>query len=141
IKMTTSSNFGNVFSILVASMFIPFLPMLPLQLLVQNLFYDISQLAIPWDRMDKEFIVKSRKCETKSLTTFINYIGPISCIFDIVTIVVMWHGCGANTVENQALLHTGWFVVGLLRQTLIVHMIRTEKIPFIQSMATKPVVI
>ena len=141
IKMTTSSNFGNVFSILVASMFIPFLPMLPLQLLVQNLLYDLSQLAIPWDRMDKEFLVKPRKWDTKSLTTFIIYIGPISSIFDIVTFVVMWHVFGANTVENQALFHTGWFVVGLLTQTLIVHMIRTEKIPFIQSMATKPVVI
>src|SRR5699024_11100694 len=117
------------------------LPMLPLQLLVQNLLYDISQLAIPWDRMDKEFLVKPRKWDTKSLTTFIIYIGPISSIFDIVTFVVMLHVFGANTVENQLRFHSCLFIVGLLTQTMIVIMSRNEKIPFIQSMDTKPVVI
>jgi len=140
IKMTASSNFGNVFSVLVASAFLPFLPMLAIQLLVQNLLYDLSQISIPWDRMDKEFLKKPRQWEAKSIFTFMICIGPISSIFDIATFFVMWNIFGANTVAEQSLFQSGWFVVGLLTQTLIVHMIRTEKIPFIESTAA-PVVL
>lgn len=141
IKMTASSNFGNVFSVLVASAFIPFLPMLAIHLLIQNLLYDISQLSIPWDKMDKEFLEKPRKWDTANLRNFIICIGPISSIFDIITFVVMWNVFGANTPGEQSLFQSGWFVVGLLTQTLIVHMIRTQKIPFIQSTASIPVLV
>jgi Mg2+-importing ATPase len=140
IKMTASSNFGNVFSVLVASVFLPFLPMLAAQLLVQNLLYDTSQIAIPWDRMDENFLKTPRQWNAGTIATFMLCIGPISSIFDITTFWVMWNVFGANTVEQQSLFQSGWFVVGLLTQTLIVHMIRTEKIPFVQSTAA-PVVL
>jgi Mg2+-importing ATPase len=140
IKMAVSSNFGNVLSVLVASAFLPFLPMLAAQLLVQNLLYDISQIAIPWDRMDKDFLKLPRPWRANTIATFMLCIGPISSIFDITTFWVLWHLFGANSVEQQALFQSGWFVEGLLTQTLIVHMIRTEKIPFVQSTAT-PVVL
>ena len=140
VKMTASSNFGNVLSVLVASAFLPFLPMLAAQLLVQNLLYDVSQIAIPWDRMDPEFIKKPRQWGAGSIATFMLFIGPISSIFDILTFWAMWHIFGANTPEQQSLFQTGWFVVGLLTQTLIVHMIRTEKVPFLQSTAA-PIVL
>ncbi len=141
IKMTVSSNFGNVFSVLVASAFLPFLPMLAVQLLVQNLLYDFSQIAIPWDRMDEEFLQKPRQWSAGTIATFMLCIGPISSLFDLTTFWVMWHVFGANTVEQQSLFQSGWFVVGLLTQTLIVHMIRTEKVPFVQSTAAPVVLI
>ncbi len=141
IKMTVSSNFGNVFSVLVASAFLPFLPMLPIHLLIQNLLYDISQIAIPWDTMDEEYLRKPRQWDASSIGQFMVYIGPISSIFDIVTYLVMWFVFKANAPEVQGLFHSGWFIIGLLTQTLVVHMLRTEKIPFIQSRATLPVMI
>ncbi|MGC8989576.1 MAG: magnesium-translocating P-type ATPase [Verrucomicrobiia bacterium] len=140
IKMTASSNFGNVFSVLAASAFLPFLPMLAAQLLVQNLLYDISQIAIPWDRMDEDWVKVPRQWNAGTIATFMLCIGPISSSFDITTFWVMWHVFGANTLQQQSLFQSGWFVVGLLTQTLIVHMIRTEKIPFVQSTAA-PVVL
>jgi len=141
IKMTASSNFGNVFSVLVASIFLPFLPMLPIQLLVQNLLYDISQVSIPWDDVDPDFLKQPRKWDAGGIARFMVFIGPISSIFDIVTFLVMWNVFGANTVEKQSLFQSGWFVVGLLTQTIIVHMIRTQHIPFIQSRAAMPVIL
>lgn len=140
IKMTASSNFGNVFSILAASAFLPFLPMLAVQMLVQNLLYDFSQIAIPWDRMDEDFLRTPRQWDASTIASFMIWIGPISSIFDLLTFWVMWHVFGANSLPNQTLFQSGWFVVGLLTQTLIVHMIRTEKIPFLQSTAA-PVVL
>ncbi|UUC44350.1 magnesium-translocating P-type ATPase [Flavobacterium cerinum] len=140
IKMTTSSNFGNMFSMLGASIFLPFLPMLPIQLLIQNLLYDISQIAIPWDRMDKDFLEKPQKWDANSISRFMLCIGPISSIFDYITFAVLFYVFKANAPEQQQLFQTGWFVEGLLSQVLIVHMIRTRKIPFIQSWATAPVV-
>ena len=139
IKMTASSNFGNVFSVLVASAFLPFLPMLAIQLLVQNLLYDLSQVSIPWDRMDEEFVRRPRPWEAKSIATFMLCIGPISSIFDITMFAILWFVFGANTPPEQMLFQSGWFVQGLLTQTLIVHMIRTERIPFLQSTAALPV--
>ncbi|MGG7178542.1 magnesium-translocating P-type ATPase [Clostridium paraputrificum] len=141
IKMTASSNFGNVFSVLIASAFLPFMPMLPIQLLVQNLLYDFSQLSIPWDSMDKEYLDKPRKWDPKDIGRFMLCVGPISSIFDIMTFGVMWFIFGANSIGSQGLFQTGWFVMGLLSQTLVVHMIRTEKVPFLQSRANKPVII
>ena len=139
IKMTASSNFGNVLSILVASIF-PFLPMLPIQILVQNLLYDFSQLSSPWDKMDEEFLKTPRKWEAKGIAKFMVCIGPISSIFDITTFLVLWFVFKANAPAHQSLFQSGWFVEGLLSQTLIVHMIRTQKIPFIESIASKSVV-
>lgn len=141
IKMTASSNFGNVLSVLIASAFLPFLPMLPLQLLVQNLFYDVSQLALPWDRMDKDFLKKPRKWEPTGIARFMLFMGPISSIFDLTTFALMWFVFQANSPAYQALFQSGWFVEGLLSQTLVVHMIRTKKIPFFQSVAAMPLML
>jgi Mg2+-importing ATPase len=140
IKMTASSNFGNVFSVLIASVFLPFLPMLALHLLIQNLLYDISQLSIPWDRMDESYLRKPRRWDAGNLRNFMLFIGPISSIFDVTTFLVMWFVFGARSPAHQALFQSGWFIEALLSQTLIVHMIRTEKIPFIQSRASAPVI-
>lgn len=140
IKMTASSNFGNMFSMLGASAFLPFLPMLPIQILVNNLLYDISQISIPWDSMDKEFLEKPQKWDASGISCFMLFIGPISSIFDYATFAILWFVFKANSPEHQSLFQTGWFVESLLSQTLIIHMIRTRKIPFIQSWATAPVV-
>lgn len=140
IKMTASSNFGNMFSVMAASAFLPFLPMLPIHLLIQNLLYDVSQTTIPFDRMEPVYLKKPRVWDASDLSRFMIYIGPISSIFDIVTYLVMWYVFGCNSPEHQTLFQSGWFVEGLLSQTLIVHMIRTRKIPFIQSCASWPVV-
>ncbi|MGJ1430595.1 magnesium-translocating P-type ATPase [Sphingobacterium spiritivorum] len=140
IKMTASSNFGNMFSMLGASAFLPFLPMLPVQLLVQNLLYDVSQVTIPWDSMDKDFLAKPKKWDARGLQRFMLYIGPISSVFDFITFAVLFYVFKAKSPAHQSLFQSGWFVEGLLSQTLIIHMIRTRKIPFIQSWATAPVV-
>lgn len=139
IKMTASSNFGNVFSVLVASAFLPFLPMLPLQILVQNLLYDLSQLSIPFDRMDEEYLRTPRKWDAGDIGRFMAWIGPVSSVFDITTFFLMWHVFGANDVAHQSLFQSGWFIEGLLSQTLVVHMIRTRRVPFLRSMASAPV--
>ncbi len=141
LNMTASSNFGNVFSVLVASAFIPFLPMLAIHLLLQNLMYDISQLSLPWDKMDKEFLAKPRKWDSKNIGRFMVWIGPTSSIFDITTYALMWFVFAANSPEMQSLFQSGWFIEGLLSQTLVVHMLRTQKIPFIQSTAALPVML
>ncbi|WP_265498254.1 magnesium-translocating P-type ATPase [Providencia rustigianii] len=141
LNMTASSNFGNVFSVLVASAFIPFLPMLAIHLLVQNLLYDMSQLALPWDKMDKEFLKRPRKWDAQNIRRFMIWIGPTSSIFDITTFALMWYVFQANSVAHEALFQSGWFVEGLLSQTLVVHMLRTQKIPFIQSTAALPVLL
>ncbi|MHB1923023.1 MAG: magnesium-translocating P-type ATPase, partial [Chitinophagaceae bacterium] len=141
LKMTASSNFGNVFSVLIASAFLPFLPMLAVHLLIQNLLYDFSQLSLPWDRMDEEFIRKPRRWDPSGIVKFMVVIGPISSIFDITTFLVMWYVFKANSIAHQSLFQSGWFIEGLLSQTLIVHMIRTHKIPFLQSTASLPVLL
>ncbi len=133
IKMGTSSNFGNMFSVVGASAFLPFLPMLPIQLLTQNLLYDFSQLAIPFDRVDDDYLLSPRRWKIDEIGRFMLYFGPVSSIFDYVTFALMFFVFKANTPEHQSLFQSGWFVEGLLSQTLIVHMIRTRKIPFIQS--------
>ncbi|MEI7668552.1 MAG: magnesium-translocating P-type ATPase [Pseudomonadota bacterium] len=141
IKMTASSNFGNVFSVLIASAFLPFLPMLAVQLLVQNLLYDISQISIPWDNVDSEYMEKPRKWEAGGIVRFMMFIGPISSLFDVFTFYLMWHFFAANNDAMQGLFQSGWFVEGLLSQTLIVHMIRTHKVPFFGSRAATPVIL
>ncbi len=141
IKMTASSNFGNVFSLLIASAFIPFLPMLPVQFLLQNLIYDISQTVIPFDNVDSEFVMHPQRWDPTDLRRFMVFFGPISSIFDVLTFFVLWHVFGANSPAHQTLFQSGWFIEGLLTQTLIVHMIRTKKIPFLQSTAAWPILL
>ncbi|WP_027475972.1 magnesium-translocating P-type ATPase [Curvibacter gracilis] len=133
LRMTASSNFGNVFSVLVASAFLPFLPMLPLQLLVQNLLYDFSQTAIPFDRVDDELVQKPLRWNPEGIGRFMVYFGPLSSVFDIATFALMWWVFGANSEARQTLFQSGWFVVGLLTQTLIVHLLRSPRLPFVQS--------
>jgi Mg2+-importing ATPase len=139
IKMTASSNFGNVLSMLIASAFLPFLPMLPMQILVLNLLYDISQLSIPFDRMDEEYLSKPRRWDAGDIGRFMVWIGPASSVFDMTTFALLWYVFGANSPQHQSLFQSGWFIESLLTQTLVVHMIRTRKIPFLQSIAAAPV--
>lgn len=149
IKATASSNFGNMFSVLVASTFLPFLPMLPLQILFLNLIYDVSCISLPWDKMDKEYLREPKKWEASSIGKFMVYFGPTSSIFDITTYLLMYFiicpavvGGDFHTLDAQqkivfiALFHAGWFVESLWSQTLVLHALRTPKIPFIQSNAT-----
>lgn len=140
IRMGASSNFGNMFSMLGASALLPFLPMAPVQLLTQNLLYDISQTAIPFDDVDKEYTEKPRRWEIGNISRFMIFIGPISSIFDYTTFAIMWFVFKANVPARQGLFQSGWFVEGLLSQTLVVHMIRTRSIPFVQSRASWPLI-
>ncbi|MDD5729925.1 MAG: magnesium-translocating P-type ATPase [Candidatus Omnitrophica bacterium] len=129
IKMGASSNFGNMFSMTGASIFLPFLPMLPVQILLNNFLYDVSQVAIPSDEVDKEYVLKERPWNIEYIKKFIVFIGPISSIFDFITFgVLLWlfHA-------QQPLFNTGWFLESLCTQTLVIHVIRTGKVPFIES--------
>lgn len=135
IKMAISSNFGNVISMIVASAWLPFLPMLPIHIVVQNLLYDVSQIAIPWDNVDEDFIEKPKTWNARGILKFL-LIGPVSSIFDILTFIYMYYYFGIQKKDdNTKLFQTGWFVMGLLTQTLIIHMIRTDKWPIFQSRA------
>jgi Mg2+-importing ATPase len=147
IRMGASSNFGNMFSVVGGSFFLPFLPMLPIQVLANNLLYDISQIGIPSDRVDGEFTTVPRKWNISNIRRFMMFIGPMSSIFDYATYLLMlfFFGCirfaspGTSPdlkASYEALFHTGWFVESILTQTLIVHVIRTRRIPFFQSMAS-----
>ena len=139
IKMAASSNFGNMFSVVGASAFLPFLPMLPIQVLTNNLLYDFSQTTIPTDEVDAEWLTKPRQWTISKILRFILFIGPISSIFDYLTFFIMLYVF--NCWQNPALFHTGWFVESLFTQTLIIHVIRTNKIPFIQSRASWPLIV
>jgi P-type Mg2+ transporter len=136
IKMAASSNFGNMLSVVGASAFLPFLPMLPLQVLVNNLLYDLSQTPIPSDGVDAEWLARPRQWTIDQVQRFIVFIGPISSIFDYATYFIMLFVF--HCWNNPALFRTGWFVESLFTQTLIIHVIRTNKIPFIQSRASAP---
>ncbi|EEA04355.1 magnesium-translocating P-type ATPase [Burkholderia sp. H160] len=146
LNMTASSNFGNVFSVLIASAFLPWEPMLAMQLLIQNLIYDLSQMFLPWDRMDPDFVKKPRKWDAGNIGRFMVWLGPTSSVFDITTFVLMWTVFGAGAAYQlhgggQAIMNSGWFIEGLVSQTLVVHMLRTRRIPFIQSTASLPVLL
>jgi Mg2+-importing ATPase len=147
VRMGASSNFGNMFSVLGASVFVPFLPMAPIQILANNLLYDISQTAIPTDEVDAEQIEKPRPWDIRQLTRFIIFIGPCSSIFDYTTFFMMLYvfNCWNVSTPDAAaysvsLFQTGWFVESLLTQTLIIHVIRTNRIPFLQSRASWPLI-
>jgi len=139
VRMGASSNFGNMFSVLGASVFLPFLPMAPLQILANNLLYDFSQVPIPTDEVDPEQIVRPRPWSMNDLARFILFFGPCSSIFDYTTYFVMLYVFGAW--DNPALFQTGWFVESLLTQTLIIHIIRTYRTPFLQSRASWPLIL
>jgi Mg2+-importing ATPase len=139
IKMAASSNFGNMFSVVGASAFLPFLPMLPIQVLGTNLLYDFSQTTIPTDGVDADWLTKPRQWTIGRILRFILFIGPISSIFDYLTFFIMLYVF--KCWNNPALFHTGWFVESLFTQTLIIHVIRTNKIPFIQSRASWPLIL
>ena len=154
IKMTASSNFGNMLSVLAASAFLPFLPMLPIQILILNLIYDISCITIPWDNVDIDYLKKPRKWDASSITRFMVWIGPTSSVFDIVTYILMYFFIGQivfggayKTLPSDTqglfmmLFNAGWFVESLWSQTLVIHMIRTPKLPFIQSRASWQVIL
>jgi Mg2+-importing ATPase len=136
IKMGASSNFGNMFSVLFASFFVPFVPMAPIQVLVNNLLYDFSQIAIPTDNVDPEYMRLPRRWDMGTIKQYMIYIGPISSLFDMITFFILAHYFGG--FENEKLFQTGWFVESIVSQTLIVHVIRTGKLPFLQSMPSWP---
>lgn len=139
LRITLSSNFGNVFSVLVASAFLPFMPMLSVQLLTLNLIYDISQLTTPWDNVDEEEIVDPVQWGTKGLTQFAFTLGPISSIFDITTFAVLWFVMGYHTQAQSPLFQSGWFIESLATQALAFHILRTRRLPFLQSRASLPI--
>lgn len=141
IKMSASSNFGNMLSVLGASAFLPFLPMAPVQILFNNLLYDFSQTSVATDHVDDEYISQPRKWEIANIARYIFSIGPISSIFDYVTFGLMWFIFDCTTPERAGLFQTAWFVESLLSQTLIVHVIRTGRIPFLQSKPSLPLMV
>ncbi|WP_454720773.1 MULTISPECIES: magnesium-translocating P-type ATPase [Cupriavidus] len=136
LRMGASSNFGNMFSVLGASAWLPFLPMAPIQVLTNNLLYDFSQTALPTDNVDETAIGRPRRWEIGKLGRYILCIGPISSLFDYLTFAALYWVLGASTPAQQHLFQTGWFLESLLSQTLIVHVIRTRRIPFVQSRAS-----
>jgi Mg2+-importing ATPase len=148
VRMGASSNFGNMFSVLGASVFVPYLPMLPVQILTSNLLYDVSQTAIPTDEVDPEQIEKPRPWDMKQLTRFILFIGPCSSLFDYTTYLMMLYGFGCWDIgtpeaarRSASLFQTGWFVESLLTQSLIISIIRTDRIPFLQSRPSWPLLV
>src|SRR5205807_10360657 len=141
IRMGASSNFGNMFSVLGASAFLPYVPMAPIQVLTNNLLYEFSQVAIPTDVLDEEQIAKPRPWAIDEIKNFILCIGPISSIFDYTTYFIMLYVFGCWEPRRASLFQTGWFVESLMTQTLIIHIIRTNKIPFLQSRPSLPLMV
>lgn len=141
IKMGASSNFGNMFSMVGASLLLPFLPMRPIQILLNNFLYDMSQVSLPSDSVDDEYIESPRPWNIDYIKKFMLFIGPISSLFDYLTFALMWFFFHANTVASQAVFNTGWFLESLTSQTLVIYVLRTNKIPFIESNPSKALVI
>ncbi len=138
IKMAVSFNFGEVLSVLIASMILPFFPITPIQLLVQSLLYDIGQLSLPYDNVDKEYLLKPRKWDLKSIKTFMLWMGPTSSIFDLMVFAILWFGFELRQ-PDASLFQTIWFSYGVVSNLIGLHIIRTSKTPFIQSNASKAV--
>ncbi len=141
IKMATSGNFGNMLSVIIASIFLPFLPMLPVHILIQNLLNDFAQIGMPFDNVDKEYLKNPKTWNTKGIKKFMFAFGTISMILDIACFTVLWYVFKYNSIEKAVMFQSGWFVFGILSQTLIIHMIRTSKIPFIESKSSKQLLI
>lgn len=140
VKMATSGNFGNMLSVVIASIFLPFLPLLPIHILIQNLLCDMAQLGMPFDRVEEENLIKPKKWDVKSITRYMFSFGIISTILDVLCFLVLWFVFEYNTIEQQAYFQTGWFVFGIVSQTLIIYMIRTSKFPFVQNIPSKHLV-
>ena len=140
IRMGASSNFGNMFSVLGASAFLPYLPMEPLQILTNNLLYDFSQIPIPADDVDPEQIARPRPWHMGEIARYILFIGPCSSVFDYTTYLMMLYLFGCWDVANKSVFQVGWFIESLLTQTLIIHIIRTNRVPFLQSRASWPLI-
>lgn len=140
-KMALSADFGDVFSIMIASIFLPFLPLLPIQMLLQDFIYDFSQIAIPYDNVDEEFLASPHRWNTNGIGRFMNIMGPVSSIVDVVSFLIFWFVLGYNSVAMQSSFQTAWFVMCLSTELLIIHNIRTAKRPFIESCASKPLLI
>ena len=141
IKMATSGNFGNMISVIIASIFLPFLPMLPVHILIQNLLNDFAQIGMPFDNVDSEYIKKPKTWNTDGIKRFMFNFGLISTVLDIICFIVLWYIFKFNTIEKAVMFQSGWFVFGILSQTLIIHLIRTSKIPFIESKSSKQLLI
>ena len=141
IKMATSGNFGNMISVIIASIFLPFLPMLPVHILIQNLLNDFAQIGMPFDNVDKEYISKPKTWNTEGIKKFMFKFGLISTVLDVLCFIVLWYVFKFNTVEQAVMFQSGWFVFGILSQTLIIHLIRTSKMPFIESKSSKQLLI
>lgn len=141
IKMATSGNFGNMLSVIIASLFLPFLPLLPIHILIQNLLCDFAQIGMPFDNVDKEYIEKPKKWDTKGIKNFMFQFGLISTFLDVICFGVLWFVFKFNSVEKAVLFQTGWFAFGIISQTIIIHMIRTHKLPFVQSKSSKQLLI
>lgn len=135
-KMALSASFGDCFSVLIASIFLPFLPMIPIQFLLQDLLYDLSQTAIPFDDVDKEFLITPHKWDTSDLKRFMVIMGLVASVIDVVAFLIFYFVLGFNS-DNVILFQTAWFIEGVISQTMIVHFVRTSKIPFIESIANK----
>ena len=140
-KLALSSDFGDVFSVMIASIFLPFLPLLPIQMLIQDFIFELSQIAIPYDNVDEEFIEKPRKWDTKDLGKFMNIMGTISSITDVIAFIIFWFALGYNSIEKQAYFQTAWFVECIISETMIIYYIRTNKIPFTKSKPSKFLII
>ena len=139
--MATSGNFGNMVSVIIASAFLPFLPMLPVHILIQNLLNDFAQIGMPFDNVDIEYLKKPKTWNTHGIKSFMFAFGIISTILDVMCFAILWFIFKYNRIDNAALFQSGWFVFGILSQTLIIHMIRTSKIPFIESKSSKQLII
>lgn len=141
IKMATSGNFGNTISVIIASLFLPFLPLMPIQIIIQNLLNDLAQIGMPFDNIDEDYILSPKKWDEKDIQKFMFIFGPISTIFDVCCFMVLWHVMGYKDIGAALYFQTGWFVFGILSQTLIIHTIRTDKIPFVTSKSSRQLLI
>ncbi|KAL3728687.1 hypothetical protein ACJRO7_033293 [Eucalyptus globulus] len=141
IKMSVIANVGSVLSLLIATLFLQFEPLTPRQLLVQNFLYSVGQIAIPWDKMEEDYVKTPQRWSRQGLPMFILWNGPVCTVCDVATLLFLWFYYEADVVDMDEFFRSGWFVEGLLMQTLIIHLIRTEKIPFIQETASWPVIL
>ncbi len=141
IKMATSGNFGNIMSVIIASIFLPFLPLLPIHILMQNILNDLAQTGMPFDNVDEEFLTKPKTWDTAGIKNFMLVFGSFSTVFDILCFVVLWFVMGYNGADKAINFQSGWFAFGIISQTMIIHMIRTRKLPFIESRTSRQLII
>src|SRR5574344_1072297 len=140
-KMALSADFGDVFSIMIASIFLPLLPLLPIQMLIQDFIYDFSQIGIPYDNVDEEFLAEPHRWNTDKISKFMKVMGITSSIIDVLAFLVFWFIFGYNSIEKQAYFQTAWFVMCLISELMIIHNVRTSKKPFVESCASLPLLL